>query len=153
MHGKKKSFSEISAVSTTQEYVYPEIEGMSLQIINGELFACTTYTAKISGTNIEIQIIQSLTQASQAWGGRAIINARTSGHDTEGANIHHNCRFDGEVSWSQSPLQPSPSSYTFSKEIYGSGSRWVIVEGWINAGCTESEHRQVSVWVTFSLLG
>lgn len=142
----------VSTEFTSPEEVSTELEGMSLQLVDGELTVCCTYTAQSSTMEIEIQTFHPILGPSLPFG-RAKIKASTKGHDTEGANIKHCCRFDGSASWSVSPLQPSPSWYTFRRELYGSGSRWVIVEGWItdSTGWIESNHDEVSVWVIFSL--
>jgi hypothetical protein len=131
-----------------QEPMIPELVGTSLQLVDGELVVCQMYIVHTSEMEIEIQTMEQLT-GQQQWPGNAKIKATTTGHDTQGANINHNCRFDGASYWSVSPLQPSPSSYTFTQTIHGTGSRYVIVEGWITTGWTESNHIQVNVWVNF----
>ncbi len=139
---------DVEEVETEMELY--QLEEMSLKIIDDELIICSTYTTESQGMYIEIETYHPLIGLLLP-GGSAKIKATTTGHDTQGANIIHNCQFDGSSSWFASPIQPSPSSYKFTKIIYGSGSRYVLVEGWITdaTGWIESDHDQVWVWVNF----
>lgn len=144
-------FGIVAILSTvTMGAAYPVLDDLDAWQAKG--FECVMtsesgYQTMGQGGNIELEVVVV------PMFGRAVIKVQTYGHDTEGANIKHCCRFDGQSAWQSSPLQPSPSSYTFREVLYGSGSRYVIVEAWVtdSTGFIESESMQIEVWVTFSL--
>lgn len=145
--------SAVTSDSISSEKITPTLEERSLQMVDGQLIVCSTYTAHDSGIDIEVKTQNIILPAGGLPLGTAVIVATTSGHDTEGTHIYHDCKIDNVQFDQESPLQPSPSSYWFSQRVFSSVSRYVNVKGWIeNEAYTPSPIGTVDVWVPFSLL-
>jgi hypothetical protein len=137
--------------------IVPQLEGSSIQLIDGQLMVFHTYTANDSDIEIEVQtqhpIQYNAHQGTFNIFGNARVKIKTIGHDTEGLNIYHYIKvYDQQPYTVLSYLQPSPSSWTFSEVFHGNPGDQIciLIEGWIKNTLEQvSEHKQTQVYITF----
>jgi hypothetical protein len=134
----------------------PQLEGSSIQLIDGQLMVFHTYTANDSDIEIELQtqhpIQYNAHQGTFNIFGNARVKVKTIGHDTDGLNIYHYIKFADDQFTISSYLQPSPSEYTFTEVFHGNpgDTRYILLEGWIKNTLGQiSEHKPAQVLVTF----